>query len=988
MHNKISNFFNRGIINQTIIVDPKIDPILTILKKDFYSGKITSAFETLQQLITEYNDIEKIVFQLLKVKAHFLLALYKINDYIILFKHLEKNYNYSDSDYKQLKLFYFLIKQDKNNYFTSANELSILTGQQKEFYELQYYVNTNPDKAIEIYEKYFKDDITPELLFLGAFAYLKKCSSFNILDQNSDYYIHLELYKRCIEKIESDNKIERLNYLTNASNVSIHFKLDQISEDKCPIEISLTDDFIEIVDNFGVNIKNFEKDFIQHVINQYLMALSLKDNKSKYIEIASQYTSILSSTHFLQYHYYQGDLSDELVLERFRITSDYFLIELYLRSLYENDKKNTIEFVIKNSIYNSGQLLSYKFFFLALIDNNDELPAEYYHKIYNQKDDSVKHLLLYLTICLALKNEIDHIDIQRLFKLSNDINTSYNYLFESIEIFSKTGHWDKVFQLSLIKKEIYPQIVEVTLKFCLDLNTTLSMYDFESYINSISDKKGDCSYFIGLVYHNFQIFKKAYEFYNICWSKKRSAELAANLFSVLIALKKMTGLKSDEEKTLEDSLAFLEADESFDNFKITLQIAYYYIENNDYIKGFKLFNGAVLKRELDGYSQNEIDDIASFFNFQPNDYRYSEDKFNIYINSEDKNFIYDGYTLSNSVKKNFNFELADDLKLKILRIEVLKKSQDPIDLNNKILCLSSVLIFYFLRQSSHVTSFAIDESFIDDPLSFLDSILKPYAAQREESLKKLSDYKISPFYQIESNFLKFPDLIRILKERSDIIFFSGYNMPQKKFPKLLTITSIFFLDSIGLFTDFISEQLDIYIQKSVFKFFFECFEKNDEFGNIFQILKNLNEAKRIIDDSMSGPLCTSIIKLRESFGIFDYNAICIGLSNKVQLISEDPSLLKFFGNIEGFVLPTNSVFLIYRNLAGKDDSDTQISKIMTELHSSKYKYILPFEIIEQVRFFSKNKDLIMLESVRSMINIAEDYDWLRDDDLIDAMSTD
>lgn len=979
MLNKTSTFLNRGVINQTIIVDPKIDPVLKIIKKDFYSGKIVSALSSLQDLINDYSDRENIVFQLLKLKAHFLLSLYKTEDYLKLIELLERYSKYEDNDYKQLKLSYYMIKLDTNNYFKTANELSITTGKQKEFFDLQYYTNTDADKAIEVYKKYFLENDTPEVLFFAAFAYLKNNSSFNLLDKDNNYYKHLELYKRCIDKIEFDNAIERLHYLTNASNIPIGFKLNKIVDDQCPKNISLIDEFIGIVEHFGDNINQFENGYIKHVINQYLLALVLKDNKSQFNNTALSYHSILSTENFLQYHFFNDDLNDELVLKKFRITSDYSLIELYLRSLYENDKNHAIDFVVKNNIYNSDHILSFEFYFLAEIFIHKELPAEYLQHINKHKDDSINNLCLYLKIFLALKKEIHNDDIDKLYESSNDINASYHHIYECIEIFFYAKHWSKIFQLSLNKKDIYPQIVKDTFNFCMNPNITLSMHDFERYINLLSDKKEDHSRSIGLIYHNFQSFGKAFEFYNISWNKERTIPLAANLFTVLIAVKQMRDLNSYEEKVLEECVAFLESDNKFDNFNITLHIAHYYIKKKDFSKGFKLFNRAILKRELNGFNQEEIDAVASFFNIQSNRYKYIDDTFNIFINSENKNFIYDGYTLSDSVKELFNFELCNDLKLKMLRKEELQKSQGSTELPEGIKCLSSLIIFYFLPKSSYTTSFTIDESFKNDPLSFLDNILKPYNDQREESLKNLSDEKIIPFFQIESDFLKFPDLIKILKERSDLIFFSGYNIQEKNLPKLLTITSIFFLDSIGYFTDFISEQLDIYIQQSVFKFFFDRFEERNEFGHLIKPLQDFYEAKRIIDDSKASPLFISLIKLRELFGIFDYNAICLGLSNKVQLVSEDPSLLKFFGNIEGIVLPTNSSFLIFRFLSKENNLNNAITKVLTDLHAYNYKYILPFEIIQQLRFFSKNKDLIKVEPLSTLLKIAEDYSWLSDE---------
>jgi len=975
MQNKFTSFLNTGNVEQynTTIVDPKVDPLINTVKQLFYKGQFKLGIEQIEKLISEYADSSNILQKLLIFKAEIKYTLHKKDQFIRLIEYIEDNYKPKDLEFLNLKIDYYTILNKNEDAIKQLDELILLKSEKEEYYDLLKKVITDPSEALKIYEEKFCKSDDPNIINVGTLLYAKEVNNQILFQISEGYNKFLQSLEKLVKVSTNRNIVALLHLSLNKAIIPINRLLNNmvITDEREYIK-----NYISIIDELEDNILEFGKEYREHIINLYLLALITLSEWEKFKEKANSFLDDLSDSNYFQYLLYKEIINDELILKRFEVNKDYHLIQLYINHLYQRNIEDVIRFIDDNKLFDPKYIKFLETYLISLIttgridEPNIQLLNEY-------KKENIDNLRIFLNIQLFIKNDILDEDFQRLFEETDNI-TSLFQILESIKIFFLAEKWQYGFELALCKEDYYPNLIQNVLIICSQSKKIYSR-DFELFVSKIKTDKKNLSPSIAHLFHQFGNFRKAFDYYKIAWDSGLDIHYIPNLFNCLLGIHQSVGLKSEEKKILEDCVSKITKDQINENFQLAINLVNYYIfiEKNPY-RGFKLFNQSILSKQIDEFEQKDIDSLIGYLQIDFKSYNFTDDNNNIVIHENGQNLVCDIYDVSESMMRIFNLELVPEYKIGLNKKKYINESggKDAEIRDPKINMLSGMLVMFFLPKSTKTQILPIDETFKEDPLKFFYNIIKPFEDERNEMFKEYSSEKIIPFHHFESDYNKYSELIQTFLNRNDLEYFSGYNIAGN-YPKILTISSIFFLDHFGYFKLAIIKRPDINIQRSIINWFNKQYEKNGQYENIVQILEQVSDNKKIDDSNISG-LVKEFEKLQESLGIFDYNALILGLNNnQVQIISDDSALLKLLGLIENKIMPTNSFFLIFDLL--KDESEDIQNEFLKKIHSFKYKYILPFSIIESLKMLNPNISYIQKPNIKTMIKIAEDYGWLEED---------
>jgi len=116
--NKASSWLHVGDTSQIIVsINPKIDVTIKRLEKDFFDGNFKQAIDDLNSLIKD-NDgetLKSVKYQLLLLRASFLMQFRKLDEFEELLSHIEAEYSsFIEIKFKELKLTLMSFKKDEN----------------------------------------------------------------------------------------------------------------------------------------------------------------------------------------------------------------------------------------------------------------------------------------------------------------------------------------------------------------------------------------------------------------------------------------------------------------------------------------------------------------------------------------------------------------------------------------------------------------------------------------------------------------------------------------------------------------------------------------------------------------------------------------------------------------------------------------------------------------------------------------------------------
>jgi len=328
--NLIFSIYNSGEMNQGNI-NPQIDSSLSLLKNNFYEGKFKISLATLDKLIEENSNIEKTKYQLLLLKADFLISLRQVDKYIELIEYIENSFNSTnDLKFKECKLNVFSFKGDKESFDNLVNELLVLKSSLKrEPLEIIYLLNNQEiEKAKNIFENSFLDNKDEKTLFLGGNVY-RSLFKFNENKTSTFYYDKaIEFYDEYLKIANKQNIIEKLDIIFYKVSFFVEKQINQITLNSD--EEKLISNFVEIVDKLTFDELNlFENSYFKNILDIYLfLTIQILNNKDKFNKLAKEHIDNLDIINWFIYKKINNELDDKIIIDKYQKTQSLPLLEL------------------------------------------------------------------------------------------------------------------------------------------------------------------------------------------------------------------------------------------------------------------------------------------------------------------------------------------------------------------------------------------------------------------------------------------------------------------------------------------------------------------------------------------------------------------------------------------------------------------------------------------------------------------------------------
>ncbi len=304
MFNSIKSWIQIGNNNQTniISINPKIDVTIKRIEKDFFDGNFKQSTEDLDSLINDNSNeaLKSVKYQLLILKASFLMQFRKRNEFQELIEFIEKEYkNFIEIKFKELKL--TLMAFNKNQeFFDSSKQLRIETPNSKPqgHFDILFYLNSgNILKAKELFEEeIINKQYRNHLLLIGGHIFS------NLYDYYRTDITHFEqadlYYRESLENTEV-SFLDKLHikgfYATYLLNSNFQ---KQISKGNLLFDVQ---DYKKDLDVILENQNYFNTEYIKIVIENYIYILTYSGSKDEYNEFYTKYEDKLSIKHYIQY---------------------------------------------------------------------------------------------------------------------------------------------------------------------------------------------------------------------------------------------------------------------------------------------------------------------------------------------------------------------------------------------------------------------------------------------------------------------------------------------------------------------------------------------------------------------------------------------------------------------------------------------------------------------------------------------------------------
>jgi hypothetical protein len=955
MKNIFTSLFNFAPVKQdnntTIINNAKIDTSVKRLEKDFHDGNIKQALDDLESLLIENKLNTEIKYQLYIKKTSFLFSLRRYDEALDLLKYTEKEYkSFLDTSFDELKLISFSMNNDNKTFFELVDKIKVENPKSPniENFQLMYYLNTgNIDKAKEIFEK-IEDELkhTKDMALMGGHIY----SSLNDYS-NADklYQIALSLNISFLDKATIYGF-----YGTNIIN-NFLYKRDPIDKNK-----ELLENYKNTINKILEEEEYFEKNYISNLKTIFLYTLSMLGEIDNFIGFFEKEKHDL---YIWKNHYFRYINFKEIPIEHQKVQDiilknkdeELKIIYLYMVGYDTEDTKNIVDFLDKNLdfIYtNEFVLLSY---IKGKLYIKEEISEDTLSYIRENKYNNLEYIIAYIKVFFS---EIKQVDIEKLLELAERENSVYAKVITVIHILKDVGQSKKYLNLAIRKQDSFHTLIEEVF-YLIHNDKNLLLSDFEDFISQLDiDKyKG----YIADIYDIYQKYDKSFELFFELWIIESNEDKKVDISFKLLELSRkfystFNGRfdKSNEEQIWKYLLSKYEEIKFEDN----LHLSYYLLTVEQNIKEFlKLTNKTLLSINIQKLSQEiKLNLSALYFNLMTNFPKLDVENF-----EENQVYIKGGrYVINQDYYKNidennieyYNFELQNSLGW--------KKSNIGNKYEKKSLFY---YLLHFVYELDNPNVKKIEVNLENQDFSEIFNMMKELGKEERNLLKNYSNGDNIPFFKLaRKEYRRYFALIPELLEDKEIIFDAGNPYAQNN-PKILTLSSLVFLDYLGFLERVLSERNDVFIQKTLVDWLFslvnELEAKDEEFSmgsdgeNIFRyintkddlkkivnkfidLIKSIDESKIIDDTKSSLSIRDAITILGDSIGIQELQAIAFSYENDYQIISED-RIIKF--TFENFKLNTtmvsNSISLLRQVL-----SEKEMLELESKLHQKKYKSLL------------------------------------------------
>jgi hypothetical protein len=996
MINRILSFFSSGnTYNATNIKEQnnyssEVKTLLESLDEHFCDGKITKAFELLNTALEKHQHKESKYYILLK-KAEYFLELRNSEKTKNILEVLNKDYNeYKDIRYKELLLSIYSAEKNEKDFFELVKDLKTEKDDIKsnDYFKIIFYLNSgNIEESKKLFnslskEKQEKNHLIAGHIFSNSYNYLNK-NEEDLKKANTYYKLVLETNPSFLIKLHIKGFFIQI-IINEYFRVKKEFKNEVVIEYK------------ELLDKLLEAEKFLNQQYINELKNFKAYLLLILDLKNDYIDFYEKNSEILFDEHYLQYCNYKNININHSLIQK-KVLQNYKVLLIYssLLLIKNENTKIILSYFNKNTeLLLKSDTIIY-FYVFASINENTVISKNIANYINSNLE---KNLELYFSHLLLKKNEnkkIKNIEITTLFNFLEKANILNDIIFEVIDFLMEVKKSELYIKLAILKQNEFKNLIGYILKKCYE-DKEIKISDFENFIKSIKDKSNYYGH-IADVYFKFNRLDKAFEFYYKIWEKNKDIISAKNvLITGLHNFEKNKNRLSEENEN--EVLYYLQSMQKELDFTDINLISYFNLfVNRDVNNAFGIINKKILSLNIDELDNENKMQLASMY-------------FSSITNFKDKEI--DGFQKNTIYYKNKNYYLDKELfqdvheiylkKFKILLIDKLEinKISDDKTYEHKSLFHSIINEILETVDSPYFKVMKVDWG-IEKPFEDLQKFLSSQNIKSNNLIKKYSEGKEIGFWSLSKGYDKYFNLIVKLLEEENLNFNScRVNFKDKNTPKLLTLSSIIFLNYWDKLATVLKRE-DVYIQKSTFDYLLSYKEKlNKEnellyvfeedgklckniitkeqitlfLDNLKKIINNIAYVK-IIDDTKSTLLFKESFSITEYIGIQEYHAIALSFEKNYQLITEDRMLEVIFEILKfNTTMISNSLSLLKRE---------DIINLGITLHKKNYKYVFDITIIQSLldnlinllinSDISTNK--LSVKEI-NLLNILNDYGFL------------
>lgn len=995
MFNWLSSFINTGKIEQSTIgiqnnYSSEVNTLLESLDEHFYDGKITKAFELLNTALEKHQHKESKYYVLLK-KAEYFLELRNLEKTKDILNLLKKDYSdYNIIKHKEILLSIYSAEKNEKGFFELVKDLKVEKEDIKsdDYFKIIFYLNSgNIEESKRIFNSLAKEEqekicLIGGHIFSNSYAYLNK--EQDDLEKANLYY------KLVLEKNPNFFVKLHINGFFTQIIIREYFRTKKdFDNEKVILYKELLETLFEAENYFNQSYINELKNFNAFI----LLILNLEND---YINFYEKNSDILFDEHYLQYCHYKNINIDHDLIQKKVVQNNKALLGYSNLLLVKNDDIKIILTFFNNNteLLLKSDLIIY-LYTQASIASNRKVSKEVIKHIDLHSKKSLELYFSYLLLKKYENKEIKDIEIHVLFDFLEKASVLNDIVFEVIDFLEKIKKPELYIKLAILKQNEFKNLIGYILKKCYD-DREVKISDFEDFIKSIKDVSNYYGH-IAEVYFKFHRLDRAFEFYYKVWGKDKNLISAKNV--LITGLHNFERYKNrlDEEKENEVLYYLQSIQKELDFTNINLISYFHLVVNRDVNNAFGIINKKILSLNIDKLDNENKMQLASMY-------------FNSITNFKDKEI--DGFEKNTIYYKNKNYYLDKELfqdvheiyikKFKILLIDKLEinKISDDKTYEQKSLFHSIINEILETIDSPYFKVIKVDWG-IEKPFEDLQEFLAKQNMKSSNLIERYINGKEIGFWSLSKGYEKYFNLIVQLLEDENLNFNScRMNFKDKNTPKLLTISSIIFLNYWNKLDEVLKRE-DVYIQKSTFDYLLkykEKLNKEDELlylsegngliykniitkeqiefflDNLKKIINNIAYVK-IIDDTKSTLLFKESFSITEYIGIQEYHAIALSFEENYQLITEDRMLEVVFEILKfNPTMISNSISLLKR----EDIIDLGII-----LHKKNYKYVFDITIVQSL--LNNLIHILIYENITisglsgreiNILNILNDYGFL------------
>ncbi len=1004
MLNSIFNLFHIGNTTQTniISINPIIDDVtLKRIEKDFFDGNFKQAVEDLDKLITKNNSeaLKSVKYQLLLIKANFLMQFRKIDEFQEIIEHIEKEYKtFIDTKFKELKLTLFALTNNQE-FFELSKQVRLETPNSlsQRHLDIVFYLNSRDvKKARELFEEEIQNTkYRTKLLFIGGHIY---SNIYRADKEDISVFNNADMYYK--ELLAPDEQISFLDMMQiqgfyalilinkNFQNKIVHNDL-----------LFSVEDYKKSLDIVLENSIYFSPEYIKILIENYSYILSFLHQKDKYNEFYKKYENDLSIKHYIQYCTVNNIQLDHLKIQESILKNPQLDDLLIYTSLVLHDSALNSDEIIrfmqsnKKFIYEHSSIV-YNYV-KAYILQDKEIDTEIFKYLEDNRHGDLNILVAYIESRLHVKNQINDVDIAKLIEFSLAEDVLFIRILHVIKLLQQLGKRKDYLDLALTKQNVFVNIIFETLKICYE-DENLLFQDFDFFVKNIAEKDS-YNNILGDIYAKFDKLDIAFSYYYLEYKNNDSLKMMLTTLQVVADYyhKSHHILEETKQREVFNALIAKEKELNLESLVFLLSYALHILKDTRQILPLlnqKLLNTDIEK--LDNALKIQLSNVYMTQYVLNNKEMFLYD-LNLCLVQDGTTYIKNNYVVAEVNQKNFGL-IAIDAN------EYFLKKQD-VTYKEESLFHRLVGPFAFRCENPNMIPIAFNKD-SENPLSEFFAFMDEQASKTKELFQRYSDNIPVGLYALANDDYKnYFTLIPYLLNNQSINFNSLHvNYLPKETKKILTLSSIIFLNEINQL-DYVLKRDDIVIQQTVVNWLQGYFEKID-YANMPQTFNHLNEEEHrfvpFTENSIEEATkfkafvlsllkrilkCTIINDISENLplkeaktlaphvGIQEYQALAYYINHNYQIISENNIFDMLFETLKlnrGFI--SNATVFLENSLEYK-----KRRSLMIDLCQKEYKYVLSVNYANNLIAFMQEKDVMSLQQDEfELIKIANDYRFL------------